>query len=66
MILIFKTSVSSTAEISSLKSELDALGTWSFDLEDEDNILRIETLMAARDICNSLGRFGVQCMLLAY
>lgn len=66
IILIFKTSVSCLAEISALKGELDKLGRWSFDLEDEDNILRIETPMTARDICTSLGLLGVRCTLLPY
>ena len=47
MISVFKTSVSNTFEIEALKPLLDAyLGDakWNFDLEDSDNILRINSL----------------------
>ncbi len=46
MISIFKTSVKSKSEIKLLKPHLDELlckSKWNFDLEDYDNILRIES-----------------------
>ncbi len=46
-VLVFKTSVKKKQEISRLKPQLDDLinpsGRWNFDLEDCDNILRVET-----------------------
>ena len=46
MISVFKTSVTNTTEIETLKPFLDihlANAKWNFDLEDCDNILRIES-----------------------
>ncbi|MUH35256.1 hypothetical protein D9O36_05335 [Zobellia amurskyensis] len=46
MILVFKTSVQTKTQIKRLKPHLDNLlseSTWNFDLEDCDNILRIES-----------------------
>ncbi|QCX37369.1 hypothetical protein FF125_02555 [Aureibaculum algae] len=46
MISIFKTSVKRKSEIKLLKPHLDELlckSRWNFDLEDSDNILRIES-----------------------
>lgn len=45
MILVFKTTVETDDDVKKLKPKLDNLSTslkWSFDLEDCDNILRIE------------------------
>lgn len=46
-VMVFKTSVSQNGEIEKLKQDLDRLvnsnGRWNFDLEDCDNILRVET-----------------------
>ncbi len=45
MILVFKTTVETDEDVKKLKPKLDNLSTslkWSFDLEDCDNILRIE------------------------
>jgi len=45
-ILIFKTSVKDKADISKMKPYLDDLvldGKWNFDLDDCDNIFRVET-----------------------
>lgn len=45
MVHVFKTSVETNEDINKLKSKLDNLSTnlkWNFDLEDCDNILRIE------------------------
>ncbi len=46
MILVFKTSVQTKTQIERLKPHLDNLlseSTWNFDLEDCNNILRIES-----------------------
>ena len=53
-ILIFKTSVKDKSDISKLKPYIDDLvpdGKWNFDLEDCDNIFRVET---GRDIYSSI------------
>lgn len=46
-VFVFKTSVSSHYEVGTLKPRLDKLmgqgDRWNFDLEDCDNILRVET-----------------------
>lgn len=46
-VLVFKTSVSSIGEVGRLSPLLNALinenGRWNFDLEDCDNIFRVET-----------------------
>ncbi|WP_298489319.1 hypothetical protein [uncultured Maribacter sp.] len=46
MVFIFKTNVQTKNQIQSLKLELDSLFSethWNFDLEDCDNILRVES-----------------------
>ena len=46
MIHVFKTSVSTEAEILKIKQALDELllpGKWNFDLDDCDNILRVDS-----------------------
>lgn len=46
MIYIFKTSVSTESQVQKLKSYIDKLlpaSKWNFDLEDCDNILRIDS-----------------------
>jgi hypothetical protein len=51
MILVFKTSVSTFLEVESLKPQLDKQfpnAKWNFDLEDCDNIFRVE----GQDICS--------------
>ena len=46
-VLVFKTSVTKKKEIKKLRPLLNELigknGYWNFDLEDRDNILRVET-----------------------
>ena len=46
-VLVFKTSIQHSKEVQLVKNNLDQLmnnnGTWNFDLEDCDNILRVET-----------------------
>ena len=52
MISVFKTSVTNTKEIETLKPLLDIhleFVKWNFDLEDRDNILRIDTIKMLRD-----------------
>ena len=44
MISVFKTSVTSKLEVQHLKPHIDKIvSTWNFDLQDCDNILRIES-----------------------
>lgn len=48
MIYVFKTSISTEKEIQMIKpflNELLPIGSWSFDLEDCDNIFRVDTLI---------------------
>lgn len=48
MISVFKTSVTNTKEIEKLKPFLDTnleITKWNFDLEDCDNILRIDSVI---------------------
>ncbi|MDB5270793.1 MAG: hypothetical protein JWP58_3833 [Hymenobacter sp.] len=42
-VLVFKTSVTRSHHIPPLRLGLDAVGRWSFDLDDCDHILRVET-----------------------
>jgi len=70
MILVFKTSVQSIAEIDQLKPDLDALLTstekWNFDLEDCDRILRVESVVTSVDaVIELLSGRGVECAELA-
>lgn len=65
-ILIFKITVSSVHEIEGFAHELNKLGKWSFDLEDEDRILRIETISSAKEIEKGLANFGFGCFLLPF
>lgn len=47
MVLIFKTSVKTESEVIKLRPEINHLATdinWNFDLEDCDNILRINSM----------------------
>ena len=53
-ILIYKTSVKGKSDILKLKPYIDNVvqdGKWNFDLEDSDNIFRVETY---RDVHSSL------------
>ena len=46
MIFIFKTSVNTKTQVKKLKKPIDNLlpnATWNFDLEDCDNVLRIDS-----------------------
>ncbi|MDL5512245.1 hypothetical protein QSE00_10495 [Arenibacter sp. M-2] len=65
-VLVFKTSINHNREIQILKPDLNRLvtkkGYWNFDLEDCDNILRVETHMVkANSITNLLNNHGFFC-----
>ncbi len=65
-VLVFKTSVTSKAEAAQLSPLLNTLlqkeSRWNFDLEDWQNILRVESkTCAANDIINMLNKAGYQC-----
>ena len=66
MILVFKTTVTTREEIKKLKVHLDELlfnSKWNFDLEDCDNILRVDGPEKMEDhIINLLNRLGFDCM----
>jgi hypothetical protein len=65
MIFVFKTSVSSISEILNIKPQLDKHlknAKWNFDLEDCDNILRIDSVTnVARPIIKLLKDNGYDC-----
>src|SRR5690606_5260149 len=66
MVLVFKTSVSANEEVKQLRPLLNKLirqnGNWNFDLEDCDNILRVETqLLKAENISTTLHNQGFYC-----
>ncbi|MDC8001133.1 hypothetical protein POV26_08795 [Aequorivita todarodis] len=66
MVLVFKTSVSVKNQVKKLRPLLDKLtrqnGNWNFDLEDCDNILRVETqLLKAENIATTLRNQGFYC-----
>ena len=65
-VLVFKTSVSGKSEVKKLKPLLNRLvnqhGYWNFDLEDCDNILRVETQsLSALTISSLLQKSGFSC-----
>lgn len=69
-VLVFKTSVSSTREVRKLLPVLNSIvrnkGHWNFDLEDCDNILRVETTKKELlKIQHALKRRGFYCEELA-
>ncbi|MBS1547936.1 MAG: hypothetical protein JST38_04030 [Bacteroidetes bacterium] len=57
-ILVFRTSVNSTAQVNALRPMLDLLvaggGHWNFDLEDCDRILRVESEDMVRERITAL------------
>ena len=65
MILIFKTSVKDLKDIEVLKSELNKVPTmvrWNFDLEDIDNVLRVESIQdVSTEIVHVLNDKGFEC-----
>ena len=65
-VLVFKTSVNEEMDINKLRPVLNALtpptDLWNFDLEDCDNILRIETQnLTATAVLDSLHSLGYLC-----
>lgn len=65
-VLVFKTSINTRRKVKVLKPDLNRLiannGCWNFDLEDCDNILRVETHMVpAISITNLLNGHGFLC-----
>ena len=65
-VLVFKTSVHQEKNIKQLQPVLNALtpnaDAWNFDLEDCDNILRIETKhLEATSVCDTLQKQGFLC-----
>ncbi|HEY0056568.1 MAG TPA: hypothetical protein VGB63_14535 [Pedobacter sp.] len=65
-VLVFKTSVADSFTIHKIKPILDRLmhndGDWNFDLEDCDNILRVETLtIQASVIIKNMESAGFLC-----
>ncbi|MCK0188908.1 hypothetical protein [Arenibacter sp. F20364] len=65
-VLVFKTSINHNREIRVLKPALNKLitkwGYWNFDLEDCDNILRVEThRVTAGAIARLLNNHGFLC-----
>lgn len=65
MILVFKTSVRTLADSKKLTGPLGALAhdiRWTFDLEDCDNILRIESdELQTKDVKSLLNKAGFEC-----
>ena len=65
-VLVFKTSVLEEQQVRRLRPLLNQLvnrnGCWNFDLEDCDNILRVETQnLHARTISSLLEKNGYHC-----
>ena len=65
-VLVFKTSVRRKKEVRKLKTLLNKLidynGYWNFDLEDCDNILRVETQkLQAETVSSVLNMHGFDC-----
>lgn len=65
-VLVFKTSIHKKRHVNKLRPLLNQLmdknGFWNFDLEDCDNILRVETqTLASTAICNVLINQGFLC-----
>ncbi|MEM1257573.1 MAG: hypothetical protein AAGH81_03515 [Bacteroidota bacterium] len=65
MILIFKTSVRDLKDIEVLKSELNKVPSmvrWNFDLEDIDNVLRVESIQdVSSELVHVLNDKGFEC-----
>jgi len=68
MILVFKTTVTTSAKINILKAHLDGLlpyACWNFDLMDCDNILRVDSADDLSTlIISTLNEFGFSCIAL--
>jgi len=66
MILVFKTSVENESEVKKIAPMLDRLlegnGSWNFDLEDCDRILRVVTEQKnVKDIALAVEKSGYYC-----
>ena len=65
MIHVFKTSVTKEVDIKKLKPRIDGLTDdmkWNFDLEDCDNILRIDSSsISPKTIIEVLNEFNFEC-----
>ncbi len=65
-VMVFRTSVIDQARVEPLRQALDRLagrvGRWTFDLEDRDHVLRIESSSAAlSEIVRALNDAGEEC-----
>tara|TARA_R110002051_G_scaffold243548_3_gene303549 strand:+ start:2919 stop:3137 length:219 start_codon:yes stop_codon:yes gene_type:complete len=65
-VFVFKTSICKKKDIKTVQPFLNSLiannGYWNFDLEDCDNILRVETQNLIPDsICKTLHKQGFYC-----
>ncbi|MBU2974421.1 hypothetical protein [Zobellia sp. B3R18] len=64
-VLVFKTTVGKRKEIRHLKPFLNRMvepeGRWNFDLEDCDNILRVETCQHSSKVASLLQEQGFAC-----
>ncbi|NHA04049.1 hypothetical protein G7092_09590 [Mucilaginibacter sp. HC2] len=69
-VLVFSTSVKEQRQVSrvtTLLTKIPAIMQWNFDLEDCDNILRIEAEgVCPRKIETLLQKAGIQCQELPY
>lgn len=65
MISVYKTSVTSASEANKIRPYLDqlyAVISWNFDLEDCDNILRIDSLTDVSEyVTGIMGKLGFAC-----
>jgi hypothetical protein len=68
MVLVFKTNINSShaaVELLNGLNEVAGNGSWNFDLEDCDRILRIETdIDLSLSVSAMLAKHGVKCELL--
>lgn len=66
MIYVFKTSVTTIQDVEKLKPELDVLSKntyWNFDLEDCDNIFRIDSpFQYPKSLVDLLTFHGFECV----
>jgi len=66
MVYVFKTSVKYKYQIKGIASQLDAIAqidNWNFDLQDCDNILRIEAPeLDTTIVCGLLNSLGYDCL----
>ncbi|WP_411031871.1 hypothetical protein [Spongiimicrobium sp. 3-5] len=70
-VLILRTDIGTKKKVEEVKpifKKLSVVAKWSVDLEDVDNVLRIETTdgLNERDVINLLGNYGFQCEELTY